>query len=399
MIEENSRPQKVLIELEDVLRQFSGANILFLNDDPLVKDKLDQILSTKLTNTIIVFTRIGDQQDYTVFEHFLRTESRYFVDHGKINNFMIVITAHEDTTGLSRYFSKHIKFIHMPTLYAWYTKRIYADGPPKPVKLEKHFLSYNNRRSWYRQALYLAFYKYHLLDKSYFSYLDKRGTGILDSISMQEIENEFSYNGTTITRPYSGVNVSDALTKLPYQIAGENIPAADHWPGTWNCNSHHYNTSFCSVVTESYVLPMSGIKAVHHSKFRPAVPRPPMADVFITEKVFKPMVMQQPFLVFGNARILEYLQTLGFETFDQVLDESYDQQIYSGVRFDLLLDEILKIGMLPLERLETMRQKLTPVLEHNRNHFYNQLPKMYERELQRVSNELQQAISAALAQM
>jgi hypothetical protein len=45
---------------------------------------------------------------------------------------------------------------------------------------------------------------------------------------------------------------------------------------------------------------------------------------FITEKISKPILLGQPFLVYGGQYYLKDLRSLGFQTFDPWLDESYD---------------------------------------------------------------------------
>ena len=49
-------------------------------------------------------------------------------------------------------------------------------------------------------------------------------------------------------------------------------------------------------------------------------------DVFITEKLWKPVIAQQIFVVHGNYGYLKKLREMGFRTFDSVFDESYDQE-------------------------------------------------------------------------
>ncbi len=49
-------------------------------------------------------------------------------------------------------------------------------------------------------------------------------------------------------------------------------------------------------------------------------------DVFITEKLWKPIIAQQIFVVHGNFGYLKKLREIGFRTFDSVFDESYDQE-------------------------------------------------------------------------
>jgi hypothetical protein len=46
---------------------------------------------------------------------------------------------------------------------------------------------------------------------------------------------------------------------------------------------------------------------------------------FRTEKIYKPILMAHPFVVAANCGYLRDLQNAGFQTFDSIIDESYDQ--------------------------------------------------------------------------
>lgn len=48
-------------------------------------------------------------------------------------------------------------------------------------------------------------------------------------------------------------------------------------------------------------------------------PRP-----FVSEKTFKPMAYRHPFVVFGDVGTLQQLENWGFETFENLFDQSYD---------------------------------------------------------------------------
>ena len=47
-------------------------------------------------------------------------------------------------------------------------------------------------------------------------------------------------------------------------------------------------------------------------------------DVFMTEKIWKPIIAQQVFVVHGNHLYLQKLREIGFKTFSSYFDESYD---------------------------------------------------------------------------
>ena len=47
-------------------------------------------------------------------------------------------------------------------------------------------------------------------------------------------------------------------------------------------------------------------------------------DVFMTEKIWKPIIAQHVFVVHGNHLYLQKLREIGFKTFGSYFDESYD---------------------------------------------------------------------------
>jgi len=48
--------------------------------------------------------------------------------------------------------------------------------------------------------------------------------------------------------------------------------------------------------------------------------------LFLTEKIWKPIICQQPFIVYGQRGYLKSLREMGFKTFGHMWDESYDDQ-------------------------------------------------------------------------
>ena len=88
----------------------------------------------------------------------------------------------------------------------------------------------------------------------------------------------------------------------------------------------------------------------------------------LTEKIFKPMVTKSPFILLGCAHNLKYLKGYGFKTFDNWIDESYDdieddyQRLLAVIRVLLSLKEI--------DRSKTLLE-MQEVLDYNYNHFYS----------------------------
>lgn len=90
----------------------------------------------------------------------------------------------------------------------------------------------------------------------------------------------------------------------------------------------------------------------------------------LTEKIFKPIVVQRPFILVGAPGNLKYLKSYGFKTFDRWIDEGYDEIEDNDLRLQKIATEIEKLCELSLGELEQMHSSMEEILEYNYNHFY-----------------------------
>jgi hypothetical protein len=93
----------------------------------------------------------------------------------------------------------------------------------------------------------------------------------------------------------------------------------------------------------------------------------------LTEKIFRPIVMLQPFVLASTPNSLEYLKSYGFKTFDHWIDESYDKIKNPFKRIEAIADVMQYISSLTKEQQQTMFNEMLPTLLHNRRHFYKNL--------------------------
>lgn len=85
-----------------------------------------------------------------------------------------------------------------------------------------------------------------------------------------------------------------------------------------------------------------------------------------SEKEAKPIIAKRPFVIFGAWRQLEAFRSLGFKTFFEVIDESYDLVEDKHKRWQKALDSMNALTKLdPIE----VYKSLQGVLEHNKKHF------------------------------
>ena len=91
----------------------------------------------------------------------------------------------------------------------------------------------------------------------------------------------------------------------------------------------------------------------------------------LTEKIFKPIVLKQPFLLLGCANNLAYLKEYGFKTFDRWWDESYDDCQDPLQRINMVVKILEDLCKIPNTQLESMLVDMQEVLEHNYALFYS----------------------------
>jgi hypothetical protein len=93
----------------------------------------------------------------------------------------------------------------------------------------------------------------------------------------------------------------------------------------------------------------------------------------LTEKVFKPIVAGQPFLLLAGVGNLEYLRSYGFKTFGDYWDESYDQITDPGKRVEAVVAILEKLAGMSYAEQVAMRKDMQHIIEHNFDHLFTTL--------------------------
>jgi len=109
----------------------------------------------------------------------------------------------------------------------------------------------------------------------------------------------------------------------------------------------------------------------------------------ITEKTFKAIALEMPFVLVAPAGSLEYMRSYGFKTFDGIFDESYDLETDDIKRIEKVTKLLKDLDNLsPAERQDIHRRCL-PIVIHNYEHFYGgNFDRVLWRELTNMLDEL-----------
>jgi len=91
--------------------------------------------------------------------------------------------------------------------------------------------------------------------------------------------------------------------------------------------------------------------------------------VFLTEKTFKPILNLQPFIILGPPDTLKLLKHLGYQTFDQVLDEKYDNITDDIDRMHAVIEASYSLDQRNDQEHINLQHLMAKALMHNQQHF------------------------------
>jgi len=227
------------------------------------------------------------------------------------------------------------------------SKITFPEIPTEPCEYRFSSLS-RNYRVW-RLQLYAKLEEKGILDKfvySFFNIHPYEGTVFPVSTMLSDLKN----SGTALTE-----RITNWVDKVPYKLTD-----------TDNVLNKWADATYQAILSADMHL----IIETHYDLFY-YVPSPDkvynrnLAPSFITEKVYKGISCNKPFIVFSTPYFLEDLRSLGFETFSPYINESYDQITDNQERLNTIVAEIERLVNLPPTLLEEILAECGKIAERN----------------------------------
>jgi hypothetical protein len=182
--------------------------------------------------------------------------------------------------------------------------------------IKKTFLCMNRHQRYSRVNLLLLFYKLDLLKNSYYSMPSECiNTKTLWKDSVWIDENLINYYNIT------NKDIDDIQELLPLELDKKGLELYDVnlLTNLYDADTnYYYDTSLISVITET------------NYQFE--------KSIFNTEKIWRPIANRHPFIMIGPTGTLKYLKELGYRTFDDFWDESYDTIIDPAERLKAITE-------------------------------------------------------------
>lgn len=260
-------------------------------------------------------------------------------------------------------------FHHAFTAADWYRGYKYLHDllPVKDRKLSKKFITFNRITSnarVYRSLLVNELISHGILNQGNVSFSINCPDGAKFDDELRKNCAAYKIPASLVTETISNINGANNVFRIDF-VDTEYIPNS-----SFEINAIPENMeSFLHIVTETCYW---GRKK------------------HLTEKIFKPIVMRQPFVLVGCAHNLEYLKSYGFKTFDRWWDESYDQIEDDIERMHAIGKVLADICKNDLDTLTMMLHDMDEVLEHNYQRFYS--PEFLEDCWKELTDQLKVAV-------
>ena len=113
----------------------------------------------------------------------------------------------------------------------------------------------------------------------------------------------------------------------------------------------------------------------------------------LTEKTLRPIACGQPFMLCATPGSLRYIREYGFETFDGLIDESYDDVVDAQARLHSIINEMQRIQQLPADQQHRLHSQLAEISRRNQQRFFS------TEFQQQVIQELQQNFAQGITVM
>ena len=252
----------------------------------------------------------------------------------------------------------NIKTFFVPGWNHFYWEEIY-DMPDEFIDqrtFDHTFLSFNRIHKPHRMYFLLRLREMGMLDNNLISCAkimdDQTFTQHIEWIVKdKEDHNEIYDKYDLVDTEKLRTEANDFMNELPLVLDVEDFEANEcFYDDTVWSSASFYQNSFMSILTES--SPMG-------------------PGCYVSEVLFKAIVFMHPFMIIGQPRTLEVLREWGFDTFDDVFDNSYDLEEDMFKRIEMVLEQMEIINNQTPEQLAEKTLELRDRLVYNKRRYFS----------------------------
>ena len=224
----------------------------------------------------------------------------------------------------------------------------FYSAPTSSVKRSKHFMCLNNYEKTHRTETVRYIIDAEIEDKFNLSYLKPNEPEL-----RRTLDGEFEMHNIEQWQDC----ISHDLVNDSYLYIATETHSDDKWK-FGRVDGKNYNFDTCifhkehAEKWESMEIPIRG---------------------WISEKTLKSAYYELPIMIVGVPGQLASFKSLGFETFPEFFDESYDTISYQGERFNIIKENMMRLSTMDLDDIHAIYYSdiVQDKLKHNKQNFIN----------------------------
>lgn len=306
--------------------------------------------------------------DPCVTSHFINKFfdwQRYHMWCGLHTNKTIFFTGSKLSDGLIDWLGANLpeyKFLHSPLLFEW-SKLPFKSNPHDPYQIYEKYLNNTNKKLYTHLNKSGRIHRYTMLHGLRANNLieDSITSNVaaypVDPYQFRECIPQIHYDNLQkgIRSSYQDLLLSDMLRSPIDEMILDVKQHMPHSYVNWNYDPSWFHDSCFELVGEtgSYYDKTQWIQFS-----------------ILSEKIHKTLYNFKPFIINGGPHCLKMLRELGFETFPELFDESYDNEHNMIERQRMIVEQIQRWVGRKDEFMNVVRS-IKHKLEHNHNHYLN----------------------------
>lgn len=360
---EKDKQNFYLLECQNsLLDLFTVGNHTEFDFSKSILNKFDSSFVDNLRNKKFRILLSSISEPTSHIDEFEKQLKLFLSEHNLSADCFLFIDSNRDITELNNKFGKTIfyytphfiydgadAFVNITTSNEYqnnlnYISEILTESEIKNIKDREYYFLSLNRSNWKLHRTILGCYLNKINNKNVlWSYLTKPSQKYKDGFDTLDYFDEW----TEYQRNLVKNEIDNLESIIPKQLDTKKSNDLTSFKTTDTFSRELTSNSYFQIVTESPFL---------------------NNEIFFSEKIVKPIIMMQPFILISSHGMLKNFRELGFKTFDGLFNEEYDLIENNFERLQFILNEIDRILKLPKEEIEKLYKIYFDICIYNRNH-------------------------------
>lgn len=210
----------------------------------------------------------------------------------------------------------------------------------------KKFVNFNRRWRLHRPALVALLEVRGILDKGYVSLAKTQEYNDTWDVFFEHLSWSLRHNPDFVD---TFVRNQEKISNIPEMKLDQSDMSINHAQTLTDSTDTYYENTYFSVVSETNFFKIIA------------------EGLFVSEKIFRPILKKHPFILVSRPHTLSIMRSIGYKTFDSIINEDYDKEEDDCKRMLMIVDEIDRLCHLNDDELRVFLNEAKKITQYNYN--------------------------------